>query len=180
MARPGQPHIVEVEYPTDVAQTLGVSVVEPNTSGKVTPIGIDAGVCLPDEGTSREPALAKHRVIFWPARRPPCYWSQISAQGSRAAFGKIRVIGPKASVVSSLGRDANRPTYLPRGRFAGNAPAGDRLLAGFYDRPLFPENFSASEAFDDWSDRGLNDWVTYYEGIRDSSSICNTSATTDS
>ena len=38
------------------------------------------------------------------------------------------------------------------------------MLAGFYDRPLFPENFSANEAYDEWSGRGLDDWVTYYEG----------------
>ncbi|HEX5500121.1 MAG TPA: family 10 glycosylhydrolase, partial [Thermomicrobiales bacterium] len=39
-----------------------------------------------------------------------------------------------------------------------------RLLAGYYDRPLFPENFSADDAFDSWSNRSLDDWHTFYEG----------------
>jgi hypothetical protein len=163
VARPGQPHVVEIEYPTDVAQTLGISVIEPNTSGQVTPIGIDAGVCLPDEAASNEPGLAKHRVTFWPRTKTPLLLVTNQRDGSRAVFGKIRVIGPKTSGVSGLGRDTNRPTFLPHA-FGAKGPVGDRLLAGFYDRPLFPENFSASEAFDEWSSRGLDDWVTYYEG----------------
>ena len=83
--------------------------------------------------------------------------------GTRAVFGKVRVIGPKAASVSGLGRDASRSAYLPLA-FPANQPAGNRLLAAYYDRPLFPENFSASEAYDEWSGRGLDDWMTYYEG----------------
>ena len=67
IARTGQPHILEVEYPTDVPQTLGVSIVEPNSAGKVTPIGLDTGIDQPDEAVSHDPQLARHRVIFWPA-----------------------------------------------------------------------------------------------------------------
>lgn len=163
VARPGQPHIVEVEYPTDVAQTMGISVVEPNVAGRMTPIGLDTGIYVPEEAVSREPRLARHRVVFWPRTKTPLLLVTNQRDGSHAAIGKVRVIGPKASVVSSLGRDAARPTFLPRA-FPTDAPRGDRLLAGYYDRPLFPENFSANEAFDDWSGRGLDDWVTFYEG----------------
>ena len=61
-----------------------------------------------------------------------------------------------------------RPRHEPAGvssdAFPAGQPAGNRLLAAYYDRPLFPENFSASEAYDEWSGRGLDDWITYYEG----------------
>ncbi|HVU89030.1 MAG TPA: family 10 glycosylhydrolase [Pirellulales bacterium] len=163
IARPGQPHFVEVEYPADLPQTLGISIVEPNTAGHMTPIGLDTGIDVPDTAVSREPRLARHRVAFWPRTKAPLLLLTNQREGSRAAFGKVRVIGPKAAGVSNLGRDTSRPAYLPSA-FPANQPGGNRLLAAYYDRPLFPENFSASEAYDEWSGRGLDDWVTYYEG----------------
>ena len=39
-----------------------------------------------------------------------------------------------------------------------------RLLAAYFDKPLFPENFSASEMADEGTGRSLRDWVTFYEG----------------
>ncbi len=33
ISQPGRPHILEVEYPSDVPQTLGISILEPNASG---------------------------------------------------------------------------------------------------------------------------------------------------
>jgi hypothetical protein len=153
---------VEVEYPSDVPQTLGVSIVEPNVAGKVAPIGLDSGVYLPDESVVGEPRMTRLRLIFWPRTKAPLLVLTNQRHGSRAVFGKVRVIGPKASAAAPLGRDTSRPAYLPPA-FA-KPPAGDRLLAGYYDRPLFPENFSASEGLDEWSGRGLDDWVTFYEG----------------
>lgn len=162
ISKPGQPHIVEVEYPTDVPQTLGVSIVEPNVAGKVTPIGLDSGVYLPDESAGSEPRLARHRLIFWPRTKAPLLVLTNQRQGSRSVFGKVRVLGPKASVAAPLGRDTSRAAYLPPA--FTSAPGGNRLLAGYFDRPLFPENFSATEGLDEWSGRGLDDWVTFYEG----------------
>jgi hypothetical protein len=157
ISKPGQPHIVEVEYPTDVPQTLGISIVEPNVAGKVAPIGLDSGVYLPDESAGSEPRLARHRLIFWPRTKTPLLVLTNQRHGSRSVFGKVRVIGPKASVAAPLGRDTSRAAYLPPA-FA-TPPGGHRLLAGY-----FPENFSATEGLDEWSGRGLDDWVTFYEG----------------
>ncbi|HEY4310625.1 MAG TPA: family 10 glycosylhydrolase [Pirellulales bacterium] len=163
IAKPGQPHVVEVEYPTDVPQTMGVSIVEPNAAGRMTPIGLDTGVYVPDDAVGSEPRLAKHRIVFWPRTRTPLLLVTNQREGARSTFGKVRVIGPRGAGVSNLGRDVSRPAFLPSA-FPASQPAGSRLLAAYYDRPLFPENFSANEAYDEWSDRGLDDWVTYYEG----------------
>ncbi len=129
----------------------------------MTPIGLDTGIDVPDSSVGREPRLARHRVVFWPRTKAPLLLLTNQRDGARAAFGKVRVLGPKTAGVSSLGRDTNRPAYLPSA-FPSAQPAGNRLLAAYYDRPLFPENFSANEAYDEWSGRGLDDWVTYYEG----------------
>ena len=61
----------------------------------------------------------------------------------------------------SLGRQDGAPGFLPRA-FTSGAP--ERLLAGYLDRPLFGENFSANEALDAWSGRSLNDWTTFSQG----------------
>src|SRR6185295_17878695 len=132
ISKPGQPHIVEVEYPTDVPQTLGISIVEPNVAGKVAPIGLDSGVYSPDESAGSEPRLARHRLIFWPRTKTPLLVLTNQRHGSRSVFGKVRVIGPKASVAAPLGRDTSRAAYLPPA-FA-SAPGGNRLLAGYFDR----------------------------------------------
>ena len=44
MATPGTPHVLEVEYPSDLEQTLGISIIEPNAAGQVGPIGLDSGI----------------------------------------------------------------------------------------------------------------------------------------
>ena len=47
--RPGQPHVLEVDYPSDVPQTMGISIIEPNAAGAVLPIGLDSGVDQAEE-----------------------------------------------------------------------------------------------------------------------------------
>lgn len=165
--RPGQPHVIELEYPADVPQTLGISLVEPNSAGSVSPIGLDSGVYLSSDAADGAPRIARHRLICWPRTKTPLLLLTNRRDGSHAVYGKIRVRGPKISAtaaVAKLARDTDETrSNLPR-RFPQGDGSPRRLLAGYYDRPLFPENFSAGDAFDRWSDRSLDDWRTFYEG----------------
>ena len=68
---------------------------------------------------------------------------------SPAVYGKIRVLAG-GERLSRLLPDRVGP--------------GQRLLAAYFDRPVFPENFSADESLDSWSGRSLDDWGTFYEG----------------
>ncbi|MEX2121933.1 MAG: family 10 glycosylhydrolase [Pirellulales bacterium] len=160
--RPGQPHVIEVEYPSDVPQTLGLSVVEPNAAGAVLPIGLDSGIYVPAEAAGTLPRLAKHRLIFWPRTKSPLLLMTNRREGSRAVYGKIRVLGPRATGMGSLVRESGRSQLPPA--FDGPPGQEQRLLAAYYDRPLFAENFSATEDVDDFSGRSLDDWQTFYEG----------------
>ena len=64
-------------------------------------------------------------------------------------FGKLRVLaGP-----DRLYRAAPRPSGIE-----------SRLAACYFDRPLFPENFSASAELDSWNGQSIDDWQTFYEG----------------
>lgn len=159
--KPGEPHIVEIQYPSDVPQVLGVSIVEPTEAGVVTPIGVDSGVYLPDDAAGGEAKMAVHRLVFWPRTKAPL----LRLDGSKATYGKIRVLGPKhASIGAVLQRDDwQSHSMLPR-RFPADGQRGGRLLAGFYDRPLFAENFSATPSIDPVRKFALSDWRTFYEG----------------
>lgn len=166
VARPGHPHMIEVEYPSNVAETLGLSVVEPNAAGIVTPIGLDSGVYQPPEAGDHVPTMQRHRLIFWPRTNSPLLLVTNRRHGSPAVYGKLRLLGPKGPAWSPLVRQVDLPRELPRAFPAGSQPTGRQLLA-YYDRPLFPENFGAPQALDAASaasGRVLDDWNTFRVG----------------
>ncbi len=148
---PGQPYVLEVDYPSDVPQTMGISIIEPNAAGAVLPIGLDSGVDQADEvvAAAGPPKMLHHRVIFWPRTKTPVVLITNRRDRAPAVYGKIRAlrIGPR----------------LPRA-FPAGGPRPERLLAAYLDRPLFPENFSATQTPGPMSDVGVDDWLTFYEG----------------
>ncbi|HEY5312112.1 MAG TPA: hypothetical protein VIK18_06315, partial [Pirellulales bacterium] len=163
VSRAGQPHILEVEYPGDVPQFLGLSIIEPNAAGAVLPIGLDSGAYV-DASASKTAQLQKHRLVFWPRTNAPLLLVTNRRDGGHAVYGKIRLLGPRAPLTARVREPG--PHHLPRlGPIA--APDGSRLLAAYYDRPLFPANFGASQGLDPWSaasGRTLTDWSTFHEG----------------
>ncbi len=151
VAQPGRPHILEVDYPNDVSQTLNISILEPNAAGALTPIGLDSGFESESDtlGLRESPRWQRHRLVFWPRTNTPLLLMSNGRDRQPAVYGKIRI----------LAGGERLPRLLPE-----NATANRRLLAAYLDRPLFPENFSANECLDAWSGRSLDDWWTFYEG----------------
>ncbi len=149
--RPGRPHILEIDYPSDVSQTLGVSLLEPNASGALAPLCIDSGVdnVVESFGPAVPPEWKRHRLVFWPRTATPLLLVTNGRDRMPAVYGKIRVL--------SAGR------HLPPAAVDRDVP-NRRLLAAYLDRPLIPENFAAGECLDPWSGRSLDDWTTFYEG----------------
>ncbi|MBS0208103.1 MAG: hypothetical protein JSS27_04030 [Planctomycetes bacterium] len=173
--RPGQPHVLEVEYPSDAPQSLDISIVEPNAAGAVLPIGLDSGVYLPAEAAGDKPAMLKHRLVFWPRTEAPLALIVNRGAQTRATYGKIRLLGPKgnsrsAAALATISNPLNRATdplpdvHLPATQEAG-APKAERLIAAYFDRPLLPENFSAGGTTDTSSSpsgRTLDDWSSFW------------------
>jgi hypothetical protein len=149
--RPGVPHILEVEYPSDLPQTLGISVVEPNASGAVLPIGLDSGVSVVDESLPAPVHWARHRLLFWPRTKNPVLLLTNRRSDTPAVFGKIRVLAG--------------PSKLPHAPFVGPT-LPERLVAGYQSRPLVPENFGAPQALDVVSGRSLDDWQTFFDSAQ--------------
>lgn len=151
--QPGWPHVLEIEYPSDRNQNLGISVLEPNPAGALLPIGLDSGVECEEEivntATEAAPRWLRHRLVFWPRTRSPMVLITNYRNDVPAVFAKIRVL--------SYGKQ------LPS-RFSRSGVTPERLWAGYMDRPLFPECFSANEASVPWSDRSMDDWITFFQG----------------
>jgi hypothetical protein len=148
VAAPGTPHILEVEYPSDVEQTLGISLVEPSAAGQVGPIGLDTGVDVPAPQSGHKAQLRRHRLICWPKTRTP-YVLVVNRRDDRPALvGRVSLLaGPRELP----------PAKIPLPSFPS------RLLAAYYDKPLFAENFSATGFVDPISRKDLDDWVTFHE-----------------
>lgn len=150
--KPGRPHILEIEYPNNVPQSMGISIVEPNAAGEVVPIGLDSGVIVPDEASNQPAAWARHRLVFWPKTESPLVLLTNQRDEKAAVYGKIRVLAG--------------PQRLPAQSLSQVGASQERLWATYMDRPLFAENFSAPQKIDRWSGRCLDDWTTFYEGTR--------------
>ena len=149
VSKPGTPHMLEIQYPADAPQTLGISIIEPNAAGTVGPIQLHSGVYLPDELATATPRMAKQRMVFWPRTTTPVLLLTDRRESARATYGKIRLLAG--------------PSRLWRA-FPATARPPERLLAGYFDRPLVTTNFSATEALDPISGRSLMDWQTFFDG----------------
>lgn len=161
--RTGEPHVLEIEYAADVPQTLGISIVEPNAAGQVVPIGLDSGVFVDDDVTAAAERIAEHRLVFWPRTKTPIVLLTNRSDAEPATFGKIRVWQTTGRLKSATSRQSNAMELADQ--FTANrSPLDPRLLAGYYDRPLVSENFSAPESVDAYNGRSLDDWQTFYEG----------------
>ena len=158
----GAAHVLEIEYPSDVPQTMGISILEPNAAGEVTPIGLDSGLYVADEDAASTPRLQKHRIVFWPRTKTPLVLITNRRTGSRAVYGKITVSSAAGNQLAMLAIGRSSSSGLLPPAFDRAAPP-QRLWAGYMDRPLVPENFGAPESFDAPTGRSLDDWNTFYQ-----------------
>ena len=150
--RPGELHMLEIEYPSDLRQTLGISLMEPNAAGKVVPVGVDGAIHVEavtnDTNQKRRPT---YHLIFWPRTRLPYLVLTNRKTTQPAMFGAIRVYH----------RDGSLP------RVPVDRPAtGNRFAVARFSRPLFPELFGATDAIDEQTGQALDDWKTFYDGAK--------------
>ncbi|MFN0019665.1 MAG: hypothetical protein ACKVP0_15515 [Pirellulaceae bacterium] len=142
----GMPHFLEILYPSDLSQTLQVSILEPNAAGEVTPISVDTGIDVPRPVGDARGEMRRHKIVFWPQTKSPLVLFANRRDDAPAFFGKIRVLGG--------------PRELAAVRITPAAPP--RLFAASLERPLICESFSAPESLDDATGRSRRDWLTFY------------------
>jgi hypothetical protein len=167
ISRLNAPHILEVEYPSDVPQTLGISLLEPNAAGKMTPLFLDSGIDV-QRRVSHAPTQTKvHRLVFWPRTQSP--WLVLTNRRSdeKAIFRRIRVLaGPDR--LPDMTRKTRAGSLFGTYADETKEPQEERLFAAYYDKPFFAQNFMAPEALEQApaSPRSLNDWRTFLVGGR--------------
>jgi hypothetical protein len=162
----GRPYVLEVDYPSDVPQTLGVSIVETNAAGTLTPIALDSGVDVSLETASLAPPhWERHRLVFWPRTSSPMLLLTNRRENAPAVYGKIRVMGGWERLPGDVSGTLRAPAVNGAGSVPDTLPdrPAKRLIAAYLDRPLLPENFSAEEVLDTWSGRTLQDWRTFHQ-----------------
>jgi hypothetical protein len=137
------PHVVEVEYPSDLQQTLAISILEPNGPQ----VGVDSGLDVPQVSNSAAPRIERHRLVFWPRTKTPLLVLANHRDREPAVAGRIRVLAG--------------PQQLPERPLA--AAENPRLLAAYYSRPLLVESFSAGDTVDEVTGHNLKDWVTFHQ-----------------
>lgn len=143
----GLPHILEIDFPSDVPQTLAISMIEPNAAGLIVPLGVDSGIDV-QSSASRTPQALTHRLVFWPRTRSPLVLLTNRRGDGPAIFGKVRVLAGPARLASP----------------APGPGTSERLVAAYFDKPLFPENFSVTDSLDTRSNRPIDDWSVFLQG----------------
>ncbi len=146
--RPGEPHKLVIEYPSDVPQALGISLIEPNAAGKVVPLGVDTGILVPAPLPGHEPQMERHELIIWPQTRNPVVLLVNRSDSAPATYGEVKLVS----------FDSLAPLSLP------NAGPDSRELTVYFDKPIFNRAFSADEALDPITKRNRDDWQTFYRG----------------
>jgi hypothetical protein len=145
----GALHELELEFAGDLEQSFSVSLVEPNAAGKVIPIGLDSGITIEtrpaDALTLRRSEVDRHRLLFWPKTKTPLLLITNLSDESAAVYGRFDIY---RRTLSSM----------------GGSNDGNRTAVAYFERPLFPEAFSAAEALDAESGRSLEDWQTFLDG----------------
>ena len=146
---PGTPHLLEIEWPADRKQTLLVSLIEPNAMGAISPPLMDRGVTSSGEVSRWGEKLGwqVYRTVFWPKTRQP--FLMVANPGNEPAiYGKIRVYGGWR--------------HLPE-EFPPAAFPTERILAAYFHRPFLTAAFEASDAPGPFRERGVEDWVTFFD-----------------
>ncbi len=150
----GVPHLLEIQYPADKEQHLGISIVEPNSAGIVEGIGRDSGCYVEGLGRGTTHERTTHRVVFWPRTEAPLLLLTNQHPSMAAHFGHIRVLKRSGSQLASSARPV---------------PTRDRWVAAYIPQPHLAETFGVSDkrpsasAFNAPFDRSRDDWQTHYE-----------------
>ncbi len=165
ISQPGRPHILEVDYPSDVPQTLGISVLEPNAAGALATIGLDSGVDLQAEiiANADAPHMLRHRLIFWPRTSTPLVLLTNGRDHSPAVYGKIRVLAGGEQLPRAIPLTARQSQRSWR-----------RISTG----PCFPKIFSPQKHTTSGAAARSKTGTRFTRAEPDSSLISSTSVTT--
>ncbi|MBQ2788547.1 MAG: hypothetical protein IJE97_02845, partial [Thermoguttaceae bacterium] len=142
----GAPHILEIEYPSNFPQKLGVSVLEPSPGGGLFPTSLDFGFVVGSEpfGDRATGVVRRYAVLFWPRTKTPTILLTNRSSETAAAFGQIRVY-----------RAEGEPNV------AAPSSRGGRSFALALTQTNLCDQFAAPRQPSTFGVRGSEDWQTF-------------------
>jgi len=149
---PGQPHLVEIEYPSGVEQHLAISIVEPDAAGRVTDTQQDASIFVKGVNSDRNGEVGLHRFVIWPRTRSPQLLIVNRHPSMPGLYGKIKLL-----------KQDQAQTSLPE---LPNPVDNARLVAGYLAKPLLAESYGAAEILDPGSGLSVQSWSTFLDGAQ--------------
>ncbi len=91
-ARPGEPHLLEIDLPADSPLEIAMRIYEEGEDGQLHPTDTERGVAIdrwvPDQGGGQ---LVTHRMIFWPRTTSPLIVLQNAHPTRPCLYGPIRL-----------------------------------------------------------------------------------------
>ncbi|MDR0704570.1 MAG: hypothetical protein LBF88_06230 [Planctomycetaceae bacterium] len=168
----GKPHLVELDYPAEIPQTLNIGVVELlNDGNKVVPVlTADSGIDVAEEIVSdRVPGqAATHRLLFWPKTKQPMLLLVNRDHQHNAQFGDVRLYQIDSDQIEKTNAHSTNahstplsektPTLIPK-PFDG---LPQRLVLGYLHRADFLNELSSSIEFQP-RDNPVTNWQILYE-----------------
>ncbi len=146
ISRVGVPHVLEIQCPADVHQSLSVSIIEPDGQ---TPQQIN-GVAMESEPLA-DRRTENIRLVFWPTTKLPFVLLNNLSADTGVLYESIRVFQGPDSLVTQP-----RPLM----------PVNHRQAIAYIGQPDFHRAFSAAESAQTTTGQNLTDWVTFLEGGR--------------
>lgn len=139
IANPGQPHIVEIEYPADATQELVVSLFDQDPAGNAAVVGASPAVRV-SQWETQENTIRTVRKLFWPKTNSPLLVLSNGDTARPCRFGRIRVLAAAA-------KKSPQP------------PEDSRDLMAYVGSPNLPAVFGSSY----WGSPEYEDLQTWYE-----------------
>jgi len=156
-ARPGLPHVVEIDYPTDQRATVAACVLEADAGGIAVMVRHAGGFDVASAVLDGPAKLGTHRFVFWPTTRQPLLVIANPLTTGPALVGRIRVLAG--------------PTRLPKA-IAPQRPTAHRhtLRRTFALLPVadLTEAYGGPGVVAPDVARTTTDWVSHLTAIRHS------------
>lgn len=176
----GKPHRLVLRYSCAQPMQLGLTILEPNGEGVLSPLGINAGVQLSSDDLRQINGKGETEIIFWPkSNSASLLVTNPDSEHSLQLLGYELYAGPNelesyANLVPFSSDEENREaiddassnTAATPNSTAANAGSVPRMAAIYLDKPLLAEYFGGPEVLDQATGRGLHAWQSYYSACK--------------
>lgn len=145
----GVPHLVQITYPLAIRQNLGVSLIEPDASGRVLAPIVESDLVTDDVLNADITQLGTHRILFWPRTQSPQLVIVNHSTLDPGVFGLVTLSRHNDAASLELA-----------------APSLTRPVSSYIAKPVFAQTLGATEVLDPASGLSVQSWSTFLDGAR--------------